>query len=284
MLRDITLGQYYPADSVIHKLDPRVKLFGTLIYVISLFVFKGLPAFILAAIFLVVLIKLSKVPFSYMVKGLKTIVLIMLFAAVFNLFLTPGTKLVSFWIFTITYEGLKNAVVMMVRLMFLIIGTSLMTLTTTPNELTDGLEKALSPLKYIKVPVHEIAMMMSIALRFIPILIEETDKIMKAQMARGADFEHGNLIQKAKNMVPLLVPLFVSAFRRANDLAMAMEARCYRGGEGRTKMKPLHYQKRDRMAYLTLLVYLAAVIGLRILWINVLSGMAAGILPGVFPL
>ena len=284
MLRDITLGQYYPADSVIHKLDPRVKLFGTLIYIISLFVFKGLPAFILAAIFLVVLIKLSKVPFSYMVKGLKTIVLIMLFAAVFNLFLTPGTKLVSFWIFTITYEGLKNAVVMMVRLIFLIIGTSLMTLTTTPNELTDGLEKALSPLKYIKVPVHEIAMMMSIALRFIPILIEETDKIMKAQMARGADFEHGNLIQKAKNMVPLLVPLFVSAFRRANDLAMAMEARCYRGGEGRTKMKPLHYQKRDRMAYLTLLVYLAAVIGLRILWINVLSCMAAGILPGAFPL
>ena len=284
MLRDITLGQYYPADSVIHKLDPRVKLFGTLIYIISLFVFKGLPAFILAAIFLVVLIKLSKVPFSYMVKGLKTIVLIMLFAAVFNLFLTPGTKLVSFWIFTITYEGLKNAVVMMVRLIFLIIGTSLMTLTTTPNELTDGLEKALSPLKYIKVPVHEIAMMMSIALRFIPILIEETDKIMKAQMARGADFEHGNLIQKAKNMVPLLVPLFVSAFRRANDLAMAMEARCYRGGEGRTKMKPLHYQKRDRMAYLTLLVYLAAVIGPRILWINVLSGMAAGILPGAFPL
>ena len=284
MLRDITLGQYYPADSVIHKLDPRVKLFGTLIYIISLFVFKGLPAFILAAIFLVVLIKLSKVPFSYMVKGLKTIVLIMLFAAVFNLFLTPGTKLVSFWIFTITYEGLKNAVVMMVRLIFLIIGTSLMTLTTTPNELTDGLEKALSPLKYIKVPVHEIAMMMSIALRFIPILIEETDKIMKAQMARGADFESGNLIQKAKNMVPLLVPLFVSAFRRANDLAMAMEARCYRGGEGRTKMKPLHYQKRDRMAYLTLLVYLAAVIGLRILWINVLSGMAAGILPGAFPL
>ena len=284
MLRDITLGQYYPADSVIHKLDPRVKLFGTLIYIISLFVFKGLPAFILAAIFLVVLIKLSKVPFSYMVKGLKTIVLIMLFAAVFNLFLTPGTKLVSFWIFTITYEGLKNAVVMMVRLIFLIIGTSLMTLTTTPNELTDGLEKALSPLKYIKVPVHEIAMMMSIALRFIPILIEETDKIMKAQMARGADFEHGNLIQKAKNMVPLLVPLFVSAFRSANDLAMAMEARCYRGGEGRTKMKPLHYQKRDRMAYLTLLVYLAAVIGLRILWINVLSGMAAGILPGAFPL
>ena len=285
MLRDITLGQYYPADSVIHKLDPRVKLFGTLIYIISLFVFKGLPAFILAAIFLVVLIKLSKVPFSYMVKGLKTIVLIMLFAAVFNLFLTPGTSIIDVWLLRhITWEGLEKAVYMGIRLILLILGSSIMTLTTTPNELTDGLEKALSPLKYIKVPVHEIAMMMSIALRFIPILIEETDKIMKAQMARGADFEHGNLIQKAKNMVPLLVPLFVSAFRRANDLAMAMEARCYRGGEGRTKMKPLHYQKRDRMAYLTLLVYLATVIGLRILWINVLSGMAAGILPGAFPL
>ena len=173
---------------------------------------------------------------------------------------------------------------MAIRLTYLILGTSVMTLTTTPNELTDGLEKALAPMNKIHVPVHEIAMMMSIALRFIPILVEETDKIMRAQMARGADFETGGVIQRAKNMIPLLVPLFVSAFRRANDLAMAMEARCYRGGEGRTKMKPLHYQKRDRMAYLTLLVYLAAVIGLRILWINVLSGMAAGILPGAFPL
>ena len=184
----------------------------------------------------------------------------------------------------ITEYGLSTAVYMAIRLIYLIMGSSLMTLTTTPNSLTDGLEKLLHPLNKLHVPVHEISMMMSIALRFIPILLEETDKIMKAQMARGADFEHGNLIQKAKNMVPLLVPLFVSAFRRANDLAMAMEARCYRGGEGRTKMKPLHYQKRDRMAYLTLLVYLAAVIGLRILWINVLSGMAAGILPGAFPL
>ena len=256
MLRDITLGQYYPADSVIHKLDPRVKLFGTLIYIISLFVFKGLPAFILAAIFLVVLIKLSKVPFSYMVKGLKTIVLIMLFAAVFNLFLTPGTKLVSFWIFTITYEGLKNAVVMMVRLIFLIIGTSLMTLTTTPNELTDGLEKSLMPLSKIGIPVHAIAMMMSIALRFIPILIEETDKIMKAQMARGADFESGNLIHKVKNMVPL----FVSAFRRADDLAMAMEARCYNGGEGRTKMKPLKYVAVDHKAYAIIFAYFIVIL------------------------
>ena len=277
MLRDITLGQYYPAKSVIHKLDPRVKLFGTLIFIISLFTFKGVPAFILATIFLIAVIKISKVPFSYMVKGLKSIIILMLFAAVFNLFLTPGTTLVSFWIFNITLEGLKNAGLMMIRLVYLIVGTSLMTLTTTPNELTDGLERALRPLQVVKVPVHEIAMMMSIALRFIPILIEETDKIMKAQMARGADFESGNLIKKAKNMVPLLVPLFVSAFRRANDLAMAMEARCYHGGDGRTKMKPLHYQKRDRMSYLILILYLAAMIGLRILWTNVLVGMIAGV-------
>ena len=263
MLRDITLGQYYPADSVIHKLDPRVKLFGTLIYIISLFVFKGLPAFILAAIFLVVLIKLSKVPFSYMVKGLKTIVLIMLFAAVFNLFLTPGTKLVSFWIFTITYEGLKNAVVMMVRLIFLIIGTSLMTLTTTPNELTDGLEKALSPLKYIKVPVHEIAMMMTIALRFIPTLLDETDKIMKAQQARGADFDTGNLIQKAKSLIPILVPLFISAFRRAEELAMAMEARCYHGDEHRTRMNVMTMKSSDYRAAVMVVAYAVVIIGLR---------------------
>lgn len=279
MLRDITLGQYYPAGSAIHKLDPRVKLFGTLIYIISLFTARGIPAFALAIISLIVVIRISKVPFSYMVKGLRAIVIIMLFAAVFNLFLTPGTELVSFWIFTITYEGLKNAVMMMVRLVFLIIGTSLMTLTTTPNQLTDGLEKALRPLQVIKVPVHEIAMMMSIALRFIPILVEETDKIMKAQMARGANFEKGNLIQKAKNMIPLLVPLFVSAFRRANDLAMAMEARCYHGGEGRTKMKPLRYQRRDVIAYVVILVYLAVMIALRILWTNVLSGLLAGGMP-----
>lgn len=272
MIRDITLGQYYPAKSVVHKLDPRVKLFATLIYIISLFSFKGIPAFVLATVFLVTVIVISKVPLSYMLRGLKSIVILMLFAAVFNLFLTPGTKLVSFWIFTITIEGVKSALLMMVRLIYLIIGTSLLTLTTTPNELTDGLEKALRPLQYIKVPVHEIAMMMSIALRFIPILIEETDKIMKAQMARGADFEHGNLIKKAKSMIPLLVPLFVSAFRRANDLAMAMEARCYHGGEGRTKMKPLHYQKRDRAAYLILLLYFAAMIVLRVVWTRMSVG------------
>lgn len=279
MIRDITLGQYYPAASVIHKMDPRVKLFGTLIFIISLFSFKGIPAFLLATVFLTAVIRISRVPFSYMVKGLKSIVILMIFASVFSLFLTPGTKLVSFWIFTITQEGLKNAVLMVLRLVYLIIGTSLLTLTTTPNQLTDGLEKALRPLSYIGVPVHEIAMMMSIALRFIPLLVEETDKIMKAQMARGADFEHGNLIQKAKNMIPLLVPLFVSAFRRANDLAMAMEARCYNGGSGRTKMKPLRYQKRDYITYAVLILYLASMIALRILWTSKLAEMLAGVIP-----
>lgn len=264
MLRDITLGQYYPADSVIHKLDPRVKLFGTMVFIISLFCFKGVIAFLLATVFLIAVIKVSKVPFKFMVKGLKAIMVLMLITAVFNLFLTPGEVLVSFWKFKITDQGLKSAVLMAIRLVYLILGTSIMTLTTTPNQLTDGLEKALHPLNKIKVPVHAIAMMMSIALRFIPILIEETDKIMKAQMARGADFESGNLIKKAKSMIPLLVPLFVSAFRRADDLAMAMEARCYNGGEGRTKMKPLKYAARDHKAYLVLVVYFVLIILCRV--------------------
>lgn len=260
MLRDITLGQYYPADSVIHKLDPRVKLFSTMIFIISLFCFKGIAALILATFFLFGVIKASKVPFKFMVKGLKAIMILMLITAVFNLFLSPGEPIVSFWIFTITKEGTKNAILMAIRLTYLILGTSIMTLTTTPNQLTDGLEKSLMPLSKIGVPVHAIAMMMSIALRFIPILIEETDKIMKAQMARGADFESGNLMKKVKAMIPLLVPLFVSAFRRADDLAMAMEARCYSGGEGRTKMKPLKYEKRDRAAYIIILTYFGFVL------------------------
>lgn len=260
MLRDITLGQYYPADSVIHKLDPRVKLFGTLIYIISLFCFRGVAALVIATIFLFGVIKASRVPFKFMIKGLKAIMVLMLITALFNLFLTPGESLVSFWVFNITKEGTTNAVLMAIRLTYLILGTSIMTLTTTPNQLTDGLEKSLMPLSKIGIPVHAIAMMMSIALRFIPILIEETDKIMKAQMARGADFESGGLLKKVKNMIPLLVPLFVSAFRRADDLAMAMEARCYNGGEGRTKMKPLHYSGKDRLAYLMFLVYFVLIL------------------------
>lgn len=258
MLRDITLGQYYQTESVIHKLDPRVKIGGTLLYIISLFLFENIWGFVLAALFLAMVIKLSNVPFKFMVRGMKSILFLLMITVVFNLFLTPGEVLISFWKLKITKEGLKIAVFMAIRLCFLIIGSSVMTLTTTPNNLTDGMEKMMGPLKIFKVPVHEVAMMMSIALRFIPILLEETDKIMKAQIARGADFENGNLIKRAKALVPLLVPLFISAFRRANDLAMAMEARCYRGGDGRTKMKPLIYKKCDYLAYLVIAGYLAA--------------------------
>ena len=256
MLRDITLGQYYQTESLIHRMDPRVKLGGTILFIISLFFFKNYAGYVIAALFLGLVIRLSKVPFKFMVKGMKTIVMLMLITVVFNLFLTPGTPLFTIWKLTITQEGLKMAISMAIRLTLLIIGSSVMTLTTTPNNLTDGMEKMMGPLKVFKVPVHEVAMMMSIALRFIPILLEETDKIMKAQIARGADFESGNIFKRAKAMVPLLVPLFISAFRRANDLAMAMEARCYRGGEGRTKMKPLVYHKRDYIAYGCIVAYM----------------------------
>ena len=250
MIRDITLGQYYPAKSTIHKLDPRVKLVTTIVFIISLFVAKGVVGYAIASLFLAMVIRMSRVPFSYMTKGLKAIIMILMLTVLFNLFLIDGDFVLwRFGFLRITDKGLKTAVFMAVRLIYLILGSSIMTLTTTPNDLTDGLEKLLGPLKKLHVPVHEIAMMMSIALRFIPILLEETDKIMKAQIARGADFETGNLLQKAKAMVPLLVPLFISAFRRANDLAMAMEARCYHGGDDRTKMKPLHYESRDRIAY-----------------------------------
>lgn len=261
MLRDITLGQYYQTESVIHRLDPRVKLAGTLLYIISLFFFKNFIAYLIAIGFLAIVIKLSHVPFRFMVKGMKAVVFLLLITVAFNLFLTPGEVLVTLWKLKITKEGLETAIAMAVRLTMLIIGSSIMTLTTTPNNLTDGMEKGMRPLKVFHVPVHEVAMMMSIALRFIPILLEETDKIMKAQIARGADFESGNLIKRAKALVPLLVPLFISAFRRANDLAMAMEARCYRGGDGRTKMKPLIYQKRDKIAYGCILLYLAVSVG-----------------------
>ncbi len=256
MLRDITLGQYYQTDSVIHRLDPRVKLSTTIFFIISLFLVNGIIGYAIAGGFLLFIIKLSKVPFKYIIRGMKAIIFLLLFASVFNLFLTPGEPAVSFWRFTITWEGIERAVFMALRLVMLITGSSIMTLTTTPNNLTDGMERLMGPLRIFKVPVHEVSMMMSIALRFIPILLEETDKIMKAQMARGADFESGNLIKKAKSLVPLLVPLFISAFRRAGDLAMAMEARCYRGGENRSKMKPLVYRKRDYLSYAVVAAYL----------------------------
>lgn len=264
MLRDITLGQYYPAESLLHRLDPRVKIIGTLFYIVSLFVFSTW-GFILGTLFLGSVILLSHIPFSYMIRGLKTIFILMLFTMALNMFLTPGEVLLSWKIFHITREGLTMAGKTGIRLIYLVLGTSLMTLTTTPTKLTDAIEKLLKPFRIIKVPAHEIAMMMSIALRFIPILMEETDKIMKAQMARGADFESGSIAKRVKALVPLLVPLFVSAFRRANDLALAMEARCYAGGEGRTQMKPLKYESRDRIAYIVLWIYLASAVLLHVL-------------------
>ena len=266
MFDSITLGQYYQTDSLLHRLDPRVKLVGTFVYLISLFVVDSFAGYLAAALFLAAMIMLSNVPFRYIVRGMKTIVFLLLITVVFNLFLTPGEVIWQAGIFKITREGLTFAIKMAVRLSLLILGSSIMTLTTTPTQLTDALESLLRPLKKVHVPVHEIAMMMSIALRFIPILMEETDKIMKAQIARGADFESRNIIKKIKSMVPLLVPLFISAFRRANDLAMAMEARCYRGGEGRTKMKPLVYQAKDRIAYLVLLAFFAVCILTRIIF------------------
>lgn len=267
MIRDITLGQYYPANSVLHRLDPRVKFVGTLLFIISVFVFNTFPGYGVATIFLVAMIGISKVPVKFMFKGLKAIFIILLITVIFNMILTPGEVLWRLGFLKVTREGLIMAGKMAIRLTYLVIGSSIMTLTTTPNQLTDGLESLMGPLKKIKVPVHEISMMMSIALRFIPILLEETDKIMKAQIARGADFESGNLIQKAKSMVPLLVPLFISAFRRANDLAMAMEARCYHGGEGRTQMKPLKYHNRDYAAYMIVFLYLGVSIVFRIVGI-----------------
>ncbi len=261
MIRDITLGQYYPENSILHRLDPRTKLVGTLVFLISLFVFDSFWGYIPALVFLFACIHLSKVPFKYIVKGLKTVVFLLLFTVILNIFMTRGDVLLFKWKFISIYrEGLETAGFMAIRLTMLILGSSLMTFTTTPTLLTDGMERLFSPLKIFKLPVHEIAMMMSIALRFIPILLEETDKIMKAQQARGADFEEGSLIKRAKALIPILVPLFISSFRRAGDLAMAMEVRCYHGGEGRTKMKPLHYKVRDYIAYIIMFAYLAVAI------------------------
>lgn len=261
MIRDITIGQYYPAQSPIHKLDPRVKLFATLIYIIALFSYKGIAGVLFIVAALAAVIKISKVPFKFMVKGLKSIIILLLFTACFSVFFTQGEYTIwEYGILHISDTGLINAATMMIRLVLLIIGTSLMTLTTTPNQLTDGLEKSLGFLNKIHVPVHAIAMMMSIALRFIPILIEETDKIMKAQMARGADFESGNILRRARSLVPILVPLFISAFRIAQDLAMAMEARCYGGDRRKTRMNGMCFQKRDFAASVILAGFLAVIV------------------------
>lgn len=265
MIRDITLGQYYPGNSWIHKLDPRVKIMATILYVVALFVVDDFIGFIISFVGLAAVIIISKVPLKFILKGLKPVFLIISFTIIINLFMIKGEVLVSIWFLEITREGVRTAVFMGVRLVLLIIGSSLLTLTTKPISLTDGIEALLSPFKKIGVPAHELAMMMTIALRFIPTLLEETDKIMKAQQARGADFESGNLISRAKALIPILVPLFISAFRIAQDLAMAMEARCYGGNNKRTRMNGMKFCSRDLAASLLLVVFLAVLILQRIL-------------------
>lgn len=255
MLKDITIGQFIPGESVIHHLDPRTKIIGVLLYMVGLFMLDRLEAFIAVAVLTLLIVWLSRIPLSYLLKGLKPVLIILLFTVGLHFFLTPGTVIWQLGPLKITIEGIKQGVFMSLRLIFLVLVTSLLTLTTSPISLTDGLEKLLGPGKRIGIPAHELAMMMSIALRFIPTLLEETEKIMKAQIARGADFESGNLWQRAKSMVPLLVPLFVGAFRRADELALAMEARCYRGSHGRTKMKQLIMTGQDYIALAILLLF-----------------------------
>ena len=263
MLKDITLGQYFPGDTLAHRLDPRTKLLATVLYIIAIFLAKGPMAYGVLILTLIVSVRISKVGAKALFRGLKPVLFIIAFTAVLNLFYTPGTVIAQFWIFHVTREGVITAIAMMLRISLLIMGTFLLTYTTSPIRLTDGLEDLLGPLKKLGVPVHELAMMMSIALRFIPTLIEETDKIMSAQKARGADFDSGNIFQKAKALVPILVPLFISAFRRADELATAMECRCYHGGEGRTKLHVLKYQRRDYVALAGGVVILALVVVLR---------------------
>ena len=261
MLKDITIGQYFPGNTPIHRMDPRTKILNVLFYIIALFTCKGIFGYLLVLGYLVAAVRISKIHLKTILKGVKPILIIIIFTALLNMFYTPGNELFHIW--KVTDAGIRNAVFMVARIIMLITGTFLLTYTTSPITLTDGLERLLGPLKRIKVPVHELAMMMSIALRFIPTLIEETDKIMSAQKARGADFETGNLLQKAKTLIPVLVPLFVSAFRRADELATAMECRCYTGGEGRTRLNPLKWQRLDTVGLLTGCVMLTAVVILR---------------------
>lgn len=264
MLKDITLGQYFPGKSPIHLLDPRTKLLFLVIYFIALFTADGWVSYGIVLVFLSTVIYMTTIPLKTIVKGLKPLIFILIFTGILNLFMTPGENvLVSFWGLKITTEGLVQAIFMVSRILMLIVGTFLLTYTTSPIALTDGLESLLGPLKKLHLPVHELSMMMCIALRFIPTLIEETDKIMSAQKARGADFETGSLMQRVKALVPILVPLFIGAFRRADELATAMECRCYQGGEGRTKMKTLHYKRRDFVAFGSGAVLVAGIIVLR---------------------
>ncbi len=261
MLNDITLGQYFPGNSVIHRMDPRMKLILTIVYIVGVFMVGNLPGYLLALGFLYLVVRISGIHFKYLLKGLRPLRFIIVFTFVLNVLFVQGeTPIFTLGFFTLTREALHNAVFFALRLVFLVMGTSVLTLTTSPMQLTDGLERLMRPLQKFHFPAHELAMMMTIALRFIPTLLEETDKIQKAQMARGADFETGNLINRAKAMIPLLVPLFVSAFRRANDLAMAMEARCYRGGDHRTRLRELQYTRLDLYAALATAAYVAVVV------------------------
>lgn len=260
MIRDITLGQYYPSESFVHRLDPRVKIISTFIYILALFLVDRFIQYTSILVFLAIVITASKVPFRFMVKGLRPLIIIISITIGINIFMTNGEILYEIGFLKITKEGIYQAVFMGSRLILLIVGSSILTLTTKPVKLTDGIEKMLNPLKKIKVPAHELAMMMTIALRFIPTLLEETDKIMKAQMARGADFESGNMVKRARSLIPLLVPLFISAFRRADELAMAMESRCYRGGENRTRMHEISYQIKDALGLFVVLLFLTVTI------------------------
>lgn len=265
MLSDITIGQFIDTGSFLHKLDARIKLILTILYVVVLFMIDNLISYIIFTAFTLFLVMLSKIPLKFILKGLKPMLFILAFTVILNVFMIPGTPVFSLNVFgwftlNITYEGIVSAFLMSLRLLYLVVGTSLLTLTTTPLMLTDGIEMLLKPLNKIKVPSHEIAMMMTIAIRFIPTLAEETDKIIKAQTARGADFESGNLIKRAKAMIPLLVPLFVSAFRRADDLATAMDSRCYHGGKNRTRMKQLKIKKHDIFALCFLVVFCVGLI------------------------
>lgn len=264
MIRDITIGQFYPVDSPIHRLDARVKLTLTFLYIVTLFMINSFAGYLFVILVLAAVIQLSKVPIKFMLKGIKGIMIIILFTAFINLFMTKGEQVLWQWGFlSLTLEGIVLAAKMCIRLILLIVGSSVLTLTTTPIQLTDGIEFMLRPFKKIGVPAHEIAMMMTIALRFIPTLLDETDKIMKAQQARGADFDSGNLMQKAKSLIPILVPLFISAFRRAEELAMAMEARCYHGDENRTRMNRMQMQKRDYSAFAIGVLYFVSILCIR---------------------
>ncbi|HBH12007.1 MAG TPA: transporter [Clostridiales bacterium] len=267
MLKNLTIGQHYPVESKIHDLDPRVKIMVTLIFIVSLFLINKFQAYLLVFVFLGLVIKMSHVPLKMVIRGLKPILIIIGITFVINLFMTPGEVLYQLGPLDITREGIRQAGFMALRLVLLIMGTSMLTLTTSPILLTDGIESLLNPYKRIGLPAHELAMMMTIALRFIPTLMEETEKIMKAQKARGADFESGNIVRRAKSLVPLLVPLFVSAFRRADELAMAMEARCYRGGEHRTRMRALLMVRGDYLALLITFIYVGAIVGSRLIQI-----------------